>query len=101
VRARRVAPAGTLAPMAGASQSTANGSANGHRHRGVGGAPPSGRDDPMADGDVRASPAAPEGSWLGRAVRAVAGQVQQRVPPADLDERDPDYIRETLPRMWL
>jgi 1-acyl-sn-glycerol-3-phosphate acyltransferase len=87
--------------MAGASQSTANGSANGHRHRGVGGAPPSGRDDPMADGDVRAAPAAPEGSWLGRAVRAVAGQVQQRVPPADLDERDPDYIRETLPRMWL
>ena len=25
----------------------------------------------------------------------------RRVPPADLDERDPDYIRETLPRMWL
>jgi 1-acyl-sn-glycerol-3-phosphate acyltransferase len=23
------------------------------------------------------------------------------VPPADLDERDPDYIRETLPRLWL
>ena len=22
-------------------------------------------------------------------------------PPADLDERDPDYIRETLPRLWL
>jgi 1-acyl-sn-glycerol-3-phosphate acyltransferase len=38
---------------------------------------------------------------LGRAVRAIAGRVQQRVPPADLDERDPDYIRETLPRMWL
>jgi 1-acyl-sn-glycerol-3-phosphate acyltransferase len=29
--------------------------------------------------------------------RAIAG----RVPPADLDERDPDYIRETLPRLWL
>jgi 1-acyl-sn-glycerol-3-phosphate acyltransferase len=24
-----------------------------------------------------------------------------RLPPADLDERDPDYIRETLPRLWL
>ena len=24
-----------------------------------------------------------------------------RVPAADLDERDPDYIRETLPRLWL
>jgi 1-acyl-sn-glycerol-3-phosphate acyltransferase len=29
--------------------------------------------------------------------RLVAG----RVPPVDLDERDPDYIRETLPRLWL
>jgi 1-acyl-sn-glycerol-3-phosphate acyltransferase len=38
---------------------------------------------------------------LQRAVRSAAGQVQQRVPIADLDERDPDYIRETLPRMWL
>jgi 1-acyl-sn-glycerol-3-phosphate acyltransferase len=36
-----------------------------------------------------------------RIVRAVAGQVQQRIPPADLDERDPDYIRENLPRLWL
>jgi 1-acyl-sn-glycerol-3-phosphate acyltransferase len=33
-------------------------------------------------------------SWLRR---LVAG----RVPPADLDDRDPDYIRETLPRLWL
>jgi 1-acyl-sn-glycerol-3-phosphate acyltransferase len=36
-----------------------------------------------------------------RIVRAVAGQVQRRIPPADLDERDPDYIRENLPRLWL
>jgi 1-acyl-sn-glycerol-3-phosphate acyltransferase len=36
-----------------------------------------------------------------RLVRAVAGQVQTRIPPADLDERDPDYIRENLPRLWL
>ncbi len=27
--------------------------------------------------------------------------VGRRVPAADLDERDPDYIRETLPRLWL
>src|SRR4051812_39004824 len=40
-------------------------------------------------------------SLIERAVRAAAGRLQQRVPPADLDERDPDYIRETLPRMWL
>ena len=31
------------------------------------------------------------------ATRAVAG----RIPTADLDERDPDYIRESLPRLWL
>ncbi len=29
--------------------------------------------------------------------RALAG----RIPVADLDERDPDYIRESLPRLWL
>jgi 1-acyl-sn-glycerol-3-phosphate acyltransferase len=40
-------------------------------------------------------------SLIERAVRAAAGRLQQRVPVADLDERDPDYIRETLPRMWL
>ena len=28
---------------------------------------------------------------------AIAG----RIPAADLDERDPDYIRESLPRLWL
>ena len=34
-------------------------------------------------------------------VQGVAELVKSRVPPADLDERDPDYIRETLPRLWL
>src|SRR5919202_3820958 len=33
--------------------------------------------------------------------RALSEQVQRRIPPADLDERHPDYIRETLPGMWL
>jgi 1-acyl-sn-glycerol-3-phosphate acyltransferase len=33
--------------------------------------------------------------------RMLSQQVQRRIPRADLDERDPDYIRETLPRMWL
>jgi 1-acyl-sn-glycerol-3-phosphate acyltransferase len=35
------------------------------------------------------------------AVAGIAKQVQQRVPKADLDERDPDYIRESLPGLWL
>ncbi|HKP91962.1 MAG TPA: lysophospholipid acyltransferase family protein [Thermoleophilaceae bacterium] len=33
--------------------------------------------------------------------QAVAQQLQARIPRADLDERDPDYIRETLPGLWL
>ncbi len=32
---------------------------------------------------------------------AIAGAAQQRVPKADLDERDPDFIRESLPGLWL
>ena len=36
-----------------------------------------------------------------RLLRSVAGQVQRRIPAADLDERDPDYIRENLPAAWL
>jgi 1-acyl-sn-glycerol-3-phosphate acyltransferase len=37
----------------------------------------------------------------GRLIAAVAEQAQRRVPSADLDERDPDYIRETLPGLWM
>jgi 1-acyl-sn-glycerol-3-phosphate acyltransferase len=36
-----------------------------------------------------------------RVMRGVAGQIQKRIPTADLDERDPDYIRENLPAAWL
>jgi 1-acyl-sn-glycerol-3-phosphate acyltransferase len=38
---------------------------------------------------------------LGRIGRALADQVTRRIPAADLDERDPDFIRERLPGMWL
>ena len=65
------------------STSTAHGSSNG-------GAPP----DPLS---VPASVA----EALARLVGAVAEQAQSRVPKADLDERDPDYIRETLPGLWM
>jgi 1-acyl-sn-glycerol-3-phosphate acyltransferase len=34
-------------------------------------------------------------------VGAIAEEAQRRVPTADLDERDPDYIRETLPGLWM
>jgi 1-acyl-sn-glycerol-3-phosphate acyltransferase len=36
-----------------------------------------------------------------RLAGALAGELQRRIPRADLDERDPDYIRESLPRLWL
>jgi 1-acyl-sn-glycerol-3-phosphate acyltransferase len=35
---------------------------------------------------------------LGGALKEV---VSSRIPEADLDDRDPDYIRETLPGLWL
>jgi 1-acyl-sn-glycerol-3-phosphate acyltransferase len=38
---------------------------------------------------------------LSRTARAIAGAAQSRIPRADLDERDPDYIRDHLPAMWL
>src|SRR5205807_10097469 len=41
------------------------------------------------------------GSRLGRALREIAEQAQRRIPRADLDERDPDFIRERLPMLWL
>jgi 1-acyl-sn-glycerol-3-phosphate acyltransferase len=41
------------------------------------------------------------GSLAKRALRELSGQVTRLVPRADLDERDPDYIRERLPTFWL
>ena len=65
------------------STSTAHGSTNG-------GAP----DD---------TPSAPASfvRMVGRVIGAIADEAQRRVPTADLDERDPDYIRETLPGLWM
>jgi 1-acyl-sn-glycerol-3-phosphate acyltransferase len=60
---------------------------------------------PSQNGHVDADIPDPRGSGsrplLGRVFRGLASQVQRRIPRADLDERDPDYIRETLPLMWL
>ncbi len=51
----------------------------------------------------RPRPAASGGGppLVGRLLRGLAGQVTRRIPRANLDERDPDYIRERLPLMWL
>ncbi len=38
---------------------------------------------------------------LSRALGAIGTEVSKRIPRADLDERDPDFIRERLPALWL
>ncbi len=56
----------------------------------------------MAQGSESAAEPSPAGgSLLHRAVREIAAQAQRRIPRADLDERDADFIRERLPLMWL
>jgi 1-acyl-sn-glycerol-3-phosphate acyltransferase len=54
-------------------------------------------------GSPEGSPLAPAAlaQMAARFVAAVADEAQRRVPTADLDERDPDYIRETLPGLWM
>jgi 1-acyl-sn-glycerol-3-phosphate acyltransferase len=42
-----------------------------------------------------------EPGFAERILGGLARQLQQRIPAADLDERDPDYIRDSLPRLWL
>jgi 1-acyl-sn-glycerol-3-phosphate acyltransferase len=54
-----------------------------------------------ADPTRPADPARQGPSLAGRAARAMARQVTSRIPAADLDERDPDYIRDNLPGLWL
>ena len=38
---------------------------------------------------------------VSRMAAQISGEIQGRIPRADLDERDPDYIRESLPGLWL
>ena len=69
-------------------------SRNGHSANRVGDGRLGHEDEDSPEGDSG-------GSLPGRLIKALAGRVVSRVPPADLDERDPDYIREALPRLWL
>jgi 1-acyl-sn-glycerol-3-phosphate acyltransferase len=57
--------------------------------------------EPSAAAAGGAGPADRGPSLPGRAARALARQVTSRIPAADLDERDPDYIRDNLPGLWL
>ena len=59
------------------------------------------RNGHMPAGEEPVPPHQPRPSLIGRAFREIAHQAQRRIPRADLDERDPDFIRERLPLMWL
>jgi 1-acyl-sn-glycerol-3-phosphate acyltransferase len=48
-----------------------------------------------------APPSAARPSLVSRLLRGAREQAQRRIPRADLDERDPDFIRERLPQLWL
>jgi hypothetical protein len=62
----------------------------------------SGSDPERADSQGGGLPGLGEAaSLVGGLVGGIAKKVQMRVPKADLDERDPDYIRESLPRLWM
>ncbi len=54
-----------------------------------------------AIGSEQAEQGPPARSALSRILGDVASRAGRLVPRADLDERDPDYIRERLPLMWL
>ena len=55
----------------------------------------------VADGGSDGDTADGRRSLIARVVGEIAGQAQRRIPKANLDERDPDFIRERLPLMWL
>jgi 1-acyl-sn-glycerol-3-phosphate acyltransferase len=41
------------------------------------------------------------GGVLSRIVDVAAEQIRRQIPKADLHERDPDYLRDNLPWLWL
>ena len=59
------------------------------------------RSEGTRDGGLSVRGASEAASLIGGAVSGIARQLQRRVPQADLDERDADYIRESLPRLWM
>jgi 1-acyl-sn-glycerol-3-phosphate acyltransferase len=59
------------------------------------------RADPREPVDPVAAPHDPPAGIVERVIRALAARPRERMPAADLDERDPDYIRDSLPRLWL
>jgi 1-acyl-sn-glycerol-3-phosphate acyltransferase len=91
-----------------ARRASRNGHAPAAQRRRTGAGAPPGRSDEAASPDRTGDSSSGAGSGslpgqalVGRALRGVARQAQRRIPRADLDERDPDFIRERLPLVWL
>jgi 1-acyl-sn-glycerol-3-phosphate acyltransferase len=59
------------------------------------------RDGRVREEAVHAPPDAAPDSLLGRFWRELGEQARRRIPHPDLDERDPDFIREQLPLFWM
>jgi 1-acyl-sn-glycerol-3-phosphate acyltransferase len=57
--------------------------------------------DPSTTTFPMAAAAAGAGGLAAKVMKGLASQVLSRIPAADLDERDPDFIRERLPQLWL
>jgi 1-acyl-sn-glycerol-3-phosphate acyltransferase len=87
--------------MSEGNGSTATRTRQREQERRNGGGPDGSVDGAVSAGGQAFDIAKEIGSLLGQAASAVAEQAQSRVPRADLDERDPDYIRETLPGLWM
>ncbi len=81
--------------MSEASTAAKDAARNGHRRESLNGHARS--DTPKGEG-ARGDR---EPGFTGRLVKAVTSAVASRIPAADLDERDPDFIRERLPGLWL
>src|SRR4051812_19346321 len=83
--------------MAEAPTASHDNARSGHHKDGLNGASPNGNGASEPAGSGGAGLTGPAGKALG----ALAGAVTSRIPVADLDERDPDFIRERLPGLWL
>jgi 1-acyl-sn-glycerol-3-phosphate acyltransferase len=53
------------------------------------------------DAEESVAPRGSGDSLIARLADGLVNRLARRIPRGDLDERDPDYIRERLPLMWL
>ena len=62
---------------------------------------PPGLAPPSTNGGPRQTNGHRDGGALSRLASTVQDQVEKRVPAADLHERDPDFLRDNLPWLWM